>query len=56
MAGQSPRAGAATEAARNRLRPHEICRLAGVKSIDWLIGYNRHRIEDRLRASWALGL
>ena len=56
VAGQSPRAGAATEAARNHLRPHEICRLAGVKSIDWLTGYNRHCLKDRLRATWALGL
>jgi len=55
VAGQSPRSGAATQGAEV-LRPHELCRLAGVKGLNWILGYNRHRTADRLRASWALGL
>ena len=29
---------------------------AGVKSIDWILTYNRADIGDRLQASWALDL
>jgi hypothetical protein len=56
FAGQSARAGAATCAARAGVAPHEICRLAGVKSIGWHLGYMRPDFEDRLRASWAVGM
>jgi hypothetical protein len=56
FAGQSARAGAATEAARAGLAPHELCRLAGVRSINWHLGYMRPDFEDRLRASRAMGL
>jgi hypothetical protein len=56
VAGHSPRSGAATQGARAFLQTHELCRLAGVKDLNWIVGYNRHRIADRLRASWALGL
>ena len=38
------------------LPPLLICHIAGVKSIDWLVGYMRADLGDRLRASWALGL
>ena len=37
-------------------RPEMIANAAGVKSIDWLLTYNRADIGDRLQASWALGL
>ena len=33
-----------------------ICGVAGAKSIDWLVGYMREDLGDRLRASWSLGL
>ena len=33
-----------------------ICHIAGIKSIDWLVGYMRTDLSDRLRASRALGL
>ena len=56
FAGQSARAGAATTAAREGVAPHEICRLAGVSSINWLIGYNRPDAHDRQRASQNLGI
>ena len=56
FAGQSARAGAATCAARAGVPPHEICRLAGVKSIGWHLGYMRPDFDDRMRASWAVGL
>ena len=55
FAGQSPRAGAATTAARAGARPEMTANAAGVKSIDWLLTYNRADIGDRLQASWALG-
>ena len=32
------------------------CHLAGVKDINWLVGYMREGVSDRLRASWAVGL
>ena len=56
FAGQSPRAGAATSAARAVARPEMSANAAGVKSIDWLLTYNRADIGDRLQVSWALGL
>ena len=56
FAGQSPRAGAGTEAARARVRPEMIAHAAGVKSIGWVLTYNRADIGDRLQASWSLGL
>jgi hypothetical protein len=52
----SIRSGAATEAAHSELPPLLICHLAGVKSIEWLVGYMRADLGDRLRASWSLGL
>ena len=30
--------------------------VSGVKSMDWLVGYMRADLMDRLRASWSLGL
>ena len=38
------------------LPPLLICGVAGVKSIDWLVGYMRADMGDRLRASRSLGL
>lgn len=54
--GHSARAGGGTTAAQAGLQPHEICHLAGVRDINWLLTYMRSSLEDRLRASWALGL
>jgi hypothetical protein len=56
FAGQSARTGAATSAARAQMAPHDICRLAGVTSISWHLGYMRPDSHDRLQASRALGL
>jgi hypothetical protein len=56
FAGQSARAGAATEALYAGVHPTELCRLAGVKSINWFLGYARPDQRDRLRASRAVGL
>ena len=56
VAGHSPRSGAATQGAGARLQTYELSRLAGVGDLSWIVGYNRHLISDRLRASWALGL
>ena len=56
FAGQSARAGAATTAAHAGMSPHDICRMAGVSSIGWHLGYMRPDAEDRLCASRALGL
>jgi hypothetical protein len=52
----SIRSGAATEAVHAGLPPLLICGVAGVKSIDWLVGYMRADLGDGLRASWSLGL
>ena len=52
----SLRSGAATEAVHSGLHPLLICGIAGVKSMDWLVGYMRADLMDRLRASWSLGL
>ena len=56
FAGQSARAGAATEAVYAGLDPRDVCRLAGVSSINWSLGYMRPDSPHRLRASRALGL
>lgn len=56
FAGHSARAGGGTAAARAGLPPHQICHLAGVRDINWLLTYMRSSLEDRLRASWSLGL
>ena len=50
------RSGGASEAARRGLPQHEICHLAGVKDINWLLYYMRQQPEDRMRASWSIGL
>ena len=50
-AGHSARSGAGTVAAQSGLQPHQICYLASVKDINWLVGYVRKSIGDRLRAS-----
>ena len=52
----SIRSGAATEAVHSGAHPLLICGIAGVKSMDWLVGYMRADLTDRLRASWSLGL
>jgi hypothetical protein len=56
FAGHSARSGGGTAAAQSGLLPHQICHLAGVKDINWLVGYMRESVQDRLRASWAVGL
>ena len=55
-AGQSLRAGAATAGVANGLQPHELCRAAGVSSINWDLWYNRYHLADRIRISRSLGL
>lgn len=56
FAGQSARAGAATTAARAGMQPYELCRLAGVTSINWALAYMRPDFDDRMQASRAIGL
>ena len=56
FAGQSARAGAATEAVQAGLPPHTLCRMAGVSTISWCLGYVRPDQEDRLRESRKIGL
>ena len=56
FAGQSARSGAATEAVLAGLSPVSICRLAGVSTISWCLGYVRPDQSDRLRESQKLGL
>jgi hypothetical protein len=56
FAGQSARAGAATTAARAGMQPYELCRLAGVTSINWALAYMRPDFNDRMQASRAIGL
>ena len=56
FAGQSARAGAATTAARAGMQPYELCRLAGVTSINWALAYIRPDFNDRMQASRAIGL
>jgi hypothetical protein len=56
FAGQSARSGAATECVQAGLGPGGLCRMAGVKSINWLLGYMRPDQHDRLEASRKIGL
>ena len=56
FAGQSARAGGATEAAAKGLHQEDIQHLAGVTSAEWLSWYNRRYLDERLRVSRALGL
>ena len=56
FAGQSARAGGATEAAAKGLHQEDIQHLAGVTSAEWLSWYNRRYLAERLRVSRALGL
>ena len=56
FAGQSARSGAATEAVYASVRPEDICRMAGVTSISWCLGYMRPDQADRLEASRKIGL
>jgi hypothetical protein len=56
FAGQSARSGAATEAVYAGARPEDICRMAGVTSISWCLGYMRPDQVDRLEASRKIGL
>jgi hypothetical protein len=41
---------------RTNRDPLLACTVAGVKSIDWLVGYMCADLGDRLRASWSIGL
>jgi hypothetical protein len=45
-----------TGPAQAGLQPHQICHLAGVRDINWLLTYMRESLGDKLRASWSLGL
>ena len=56
FAGQSARAGAASEAAAGGLHQEDILPLAGVTAAEWLSWYNRRYLGERLRVSRALGL
>jgi hypothetical protein len=56
FAGQSARAGGATEAAAKGLHQEDIQHLAGVTSAEWLSWYNRRYLAERLRVSRAIGL
>ena len=57
FAGQSPRAGAATAAARAGARPEMIANAAGVKSIDWLLTYNQASATGyKNRGPWVFDL
>jgi hypothetical protein len=56
FAGQSARAGGATEAAAEGLHQEDIQLLAGVSSAEWLSWYNRRYLAERLRVSRAIGL
>jgi hypothetical protein len=56
FAGQSARAGGATDAAAKGLHQKDIQHLAGVTSAEWLSWYNRRYLAERLRVSRALGL
>ena len=56
FSAHSMRSGAATEMVHSGLPPLLACTVAGVKSIDWLVGYMRADLGDRLRASWSIGL
>ena len=56
FAGQSARAGAATDAVYAGLTPSVICRMAGVLTISWCLGYVRPDQADRIAESQKLGL
>jgi hypothetical protein len=56
FAGQSARSGAATESVQAGISPGDLCRMAGVTSINWLLGYMRPDQHDRLEASRKIGL
>ena len=56
FAGQSARSGAATESVQAGVGPEQLCRMAGVRSINWLLGYMRPDQQDRLVASRSIGL
>ena len=56
FAGQSARAGAATDAVYAGLSPSAICRMAGVSTISWCLGYVRPDQADRIAESQKLGL
>ena len=56
FSAHSMRPGVATEMVHSGLPPLLACTVAGVKSIDWLVGYMRADLGDRLRASWSIGL
>jgi hypothetical protein len=56
FAGQSARAGGATEAAAKELHQENIEHLAGVSSADWLYWINRRYLAERFRVSRAIGL
>ena len=51
----SARSGGATGMAHAGLDPVLGCAIAGVKSIDWFIGYMRADLSDKIRASLAIG-
>jgi hypothetical protein len=55
-AAQSMRSGGATSAVIGNLSPPKINHLAGVKDVNWLVGYERKRLASRLRTSRAVGL
>ena len=55
FAAHSMRAGAATEAGP-KLSPQAICLAAGVSDLNWILGYHRASIADRISASHAVGL
>ena len=50
----SPRSGGATGMVHTGLGPVLGCAIAGVKSSDWLIGYMRTDLSDKIRASLAI--
>ena len=56
LAGQSARAGAASEAVAGGLHQEAILPLAGVTTAEWLSWYNRRYLGERPRVSRALGL
>ena len=51
----SARSGGATGMVHAGLDPVLGCAVAGVKSIDWFIGYMRANLSDKIRASLAIG-
>jgi len=51
----SARSGGATGMVHAGLDPVLGCAIAGVKSVDWFIGYMRADLSDKIRASLAIG-